>query len=237
MNKLPVDLILVPQGQEFAAIQAGCRAANLPSDFIQALPVGPVPVCQFLQAWQPALLLDRPLKVLVMGLCGALTSDQVVGDIVLYETCLDGTHSDAPVSWGCDPGLNVDILKSLAGLKQPVAKVTAVTTDRVVFRAKDKAALARKTPAQVVDMEGVVLLQELQQRGMAVAMLRVVSDGCAHDLPDLSAAFSSQGDLLPLPLAIGMLQNPLAALRLIRGSLAGLTVLKLVAHTLVSSDV
>jgi hypothetical protein len=68
-----------------------------------------------------------------------------------------------------------------------------------------------------------------------VGMIRVVSDDCFHDLPDLSAAFSPEGSLKPLPLAIGMARQPLAASRLIRGSLKGLSRLEKLSRQLADS--
>jgi len=43
-------------------------------------------------------------------------------------------------------------------------------------------------------------------------MLRVISDDCEHDLPDLTSALSPDGSLQPLPLAIGLLRQPLLQL-------------------------
>jgi hypothetical protein len=71
-------------------------------------------------------------------------------------------------------------------------------------------------------MEGAAVLEVLGQTGIAVAMLRAVSDDCHHDLPDLSAAIAPDGSLRPLPLARSLLSRPIAASHLIRGSLAGL---------------
>jgi hypothetical protein len=229
---IPVDVILVPQGQELAAVQAGCGFVS--SNLVQALPVGPEPVRQFLEHWQLPLPENaQPLRVLVMGLCGALNTTCRIGDIVLYDTCLDGTSFPYGSQLSCDAGLNDQIFQKIQK-QNPLSLivVTAVTTDKVVSRATEKAGLASKTQADIVDMEGFVVLEKLQARGISVAMLRVVSDDCTHDLPDLSAAFSPTGDLLPFPLAMGMLRQPIGALRLIRGSLAGLKVLKQLATVL-----
>jgi hypothetical protein len=63
-------------------------------------------------------------------------------------------------------------------------------------------------------------------------MLRVISDNCHHNIPDLSSALSSDGSLQTLPLAIGLLRQPLAATRLILGALRGLKVLQDVTTSL-----
>jgi nucleoside phosphorylase len=134
----------------------------------------------------------------------------------------------------CDPSLSQAILQTLQSQKNlpTIAQVQALSTARVICLAQDKLELASQFPASVVDMEGWVALQDLHKRGMAVAMLRVVSDDCQHDLPDLAAAFSAEGQLLPLPLSLGMIRQPLGALRLIRGSLRGLKVLEQLAAAL-----
>ncbi|MEM6614481.1 MAG: hypothetical protein AAF652_19990, partial [Cyanobacteria bacterium P01_C01_bin.72] len=76
--------------------------------------------------------------------------------------------------------------------------------------------------ATIVEMEGYSYVQELQRRDKSVSMLRIVSDDLSGDLPNLNQAIDSQGNLKTLPMAIAMLQQPLAAARLIKGSLTGL---------------
>jgi hypothetical protein len=228
-----IDAILVPQGSEFNAVKQGLMSLkpsqpsppSQPSKLqtLQAIPVGPEPLRAFLRNWHPAQPLNQPPRVLVMGLCGALTPTLKVGDAVLYDTCTDGIVPDYGSIQSCDVKVCKEILQKFAqdGMHS-LAHVRALTTAAVVFRAVDKAALAETSGAEVVDMEGWVALNDLRRRGMVVAMVRVVSDDCHHDLPDLSAAFSPTGQLLPLPLALGMVQRPRGALRLIRGSLTGL---------------
>ncbi|HEY9727086.1 MAG TPA: hypothetical protein V6D50_11625, partial [Chroococcales cyanobacterium] len=76
----------------------------------------------------------------------------------------------------------------------------------------------------------------LSQVGAAVAMLRVVSDDCHHDIPDLSPALSADGSMRPLPMAIAFGRQPIAATRLITGALRGLRVLEDVTTRLFQSD-
>jgi hypothetical protein len=66
-------------------------------------------------------------------------------------------------------------------------------------------------------------------------MLRVVSDGCDHDIPNLNSGLSSDGSLQPLALAVAMLKQPIAATRLIRGSLQALKVLEQVTTLLLQN--
>ena len=85
-------------------------------------------------------------------------------------------------------------------------------------------------------MEGFAALEVLKSAGVAVAMVRVISDDCYHDLPDIEGAITSEGNIEPLPLAIAFLRQPLAAVRLIRGSLQALKILEQVTTELTSKD-
>jgi len=84
----------------------------------------------------------------------------------------------------------------------------------------------------VVDMEGYAAWEVLQKSGMSIAMLRVVSDDSSHDIPDLTAAYDTNGSLQILPLILGLLRQPIAAKRLISGAMEGLKVLQEVTEVL-----
>lgn len=206
------------------------------------MPVGPEAVSRFLEAWHSDKQLNlTELRVLVMGLCGSLHPRYQVGDAVLYQECVPsgvrattGAQSALNIQW-CDRSLTHRLASRLAPLhRSSSALVRAVTTHRVIHSAQEKQRLAQTHNAEVVDMEGFGVLKTLGKAGVAVAMLRVVSDNCEHDLPDLSAAFSPDGNLLPHQMAISMLRQPIAATRLIRGSLQGLAVLQNLTTTLFS---
>lgn len=79
-------------------------------------------------------------------------------------------------------------------------------------------------------MEGVTLLRALPD--CPIAILRVISDDCHHELPDISAAIAADGSLRVATLMLSFLRRPLAALRLIRGSLRGLKALEQVVASL-----
>lgn len=157
-----------------------------------------------------------------MGLCGSLTSGYSIGDTVLYKSCLYQTDQSVSLSHLCDPELTSLIERKL----KITYLVKALTSDRLVWSATEKRQLGQQYGADVVDMEGFTTLEVLNQAGVAVAMVRVISDDCHYDLPDLTEAISPDGFLQPLPLAMRMLRQPLAATRLIQGSLQGLRVLQ-----------
>lgn len=218
------NVILVPQGAEYQAVQRGLQSVS-PQPTVVSVPVGPAPLTQFLQTWCRTHELQQQ-RVLVTGLCGSLSPTHPEASIVLYQGCFGrwGRVSDdifgENVPWRpCD----ADLTSSLWTILGPqVQSVRAVTCDRMIHRVADKLQLGQQSGAEVVDMEGFAVLKVLQAAGVPVAMVRVVSDGCTGDVPDLSAAIGADGSLRPLPLAWGMVRQPLAAARLVRGSLRGL---------------
>jgi Phosphorylase superfamily len=218
----PVNAIFVPQGAEFKAVQRGLKRTGVSNSvLLYATPMGPQPTGQFLEQWLQAdrkSLGDRP-SVLLVGLCGSLTAQLNVGDRVLYQSCIDGRVSPCVPVLPCDESL----LQALQERLNPsVTQVTGLMCDRLVHLATQKATLAQQYLTEVVDMEGYAFLQALRSTDMKVGMLRVVSDDAQHDVPDLADAMTEAGELKPLALVGSMVRQPRRALRLIRGSLAGL---------------
>ncbi len=214
--------LLVPQGAEYQAVCRGLKSRKSPPQVV-ALPIGVEPVTQFLIHWQRSPSFTEVLQsgVLVMGLCGSLTAKLSVGDRVLYQSCRNASGK----IWECDPTLTDQIQQHLT----ETTLVRGLTSDRVISSAHEKQQLGQIHQADVVDMEGSAIMTTLAQAGVPVAMARVVSDDIDHDLPDLSAAISPAGKLRSLPLALGMIRQPIAALRLIRGSLKGLQAIEAIA--------
>ena len=216
-----IDIILVPQGAEYAAVRRGIGRATAP--VIVPIPVGLVPLSRYLEAWQQRALLGPKRTLLVMGLCGGLLPHQAIGDIVLYQGCIKCAAPSTILP--CDAAFT----ERLRAIVAEATVVNAFTSDRLVWSAQEKHKLAQQHQAAVVDMEGFAALEALHQTGTTIAMLRVLSDNAQHDLPRLANAISADGTLRPLSLAWGMAQQPIAAARLIRGSLKGLTILQRVA--------
>ena len=155
--------------------------------------------------------------MLLVGLCGSLLPDYQVGDLVFYEKCLYFNQESQWQTKSCDRPLTIQ-LRGKLGKEVPL--VSSVTSDRAISLAKEKQQLNLSSQAAVVDMEGFAVLTSLSTR---VAMLRVVSDECSQNLPDLTGTISTEGKLLSLPLTLAMLRQPLAATRLIRGFSKGIT--------------
>lgn len=215
--------ILVPQGAEYQAV---CRGLSRVTGFqlqVIAVPMGMKPLYQFLE--KNCQHLNQPnQQVLLIGLCGSLNQDYSVGNIVLYQDCVyQGNLLE------CDRNLTESIHQQLG---DQVSFVKGLTSDRVISLAAEKRHLHQQFGADVVDMEGFTTLEFFQQQGVSVVMLRVVSDDSLHDIPDLTSVITADGSLQPLPLAWKLISQPLAATRLIRGSLQGLKVLEQVAYSL-----
>lgn len=202
------------------------RAPSQP--IVVPIPVGSKPLTRYLQKLLADGFFNYPPQVLVMGLCGSLTLNYTVGEIVLYQDCIDLVNA-ATLLQSCDSTLTA-MLHSY--VPQKTSLVKSLTSDRVIWSAEEKRCLGKQYNADVVDMEGFAILDLLSQSGVAVSMLRVISDDCQHDIPDLNSCISPDGSLQPLPLASRMLRQPIAATRLIRGSLQGLQVLQKVTTCL-----
>jgi len=216
-----IQTILVPKGAEYQAVCRGVRGVlNPPTVF--PVPVGSVPLSQYLQQLHQAGCLFEQQRILVMGLCGGLTPALTVGDAVLYQNCVM-SHDLSMSALFCDLILTEEIQAMLGSC---VKLVKAVTSDRVISRTAEKHQLAQQFSAEVVDMEGFAALATLTQIGVNVATLRVVSDDYQHDIPNLAHAFDENGSLRPMALAIAMMREPMAALHLISGSTKSLKILQ-----------
>ncbi len=209
-------LILVPKGAEYQAV-----TKNFPQNHqnhnwqISPTPIGCSSVGKYLQS------LEHPQQyhqVIVMGLCGSLNPQLKVGDIVVYGSCMYQSQSLKCSS------LSINTAKSLVKFT-----VQALTSDRLIYLAAEKQTLYKNTQVDVVDMEGYVVLEFFRKLNIPVGMIRVVSDDAGHDLPNLETAIDQNGNLKPLELAIAFTKQPLAALRLIQGSLKSLQVLSQVS--------
>ncbi|MGJ5628055.1 phosphorylase [Nostoc sp. CALU 1950] len=224
MSNFPlINTILVPQGAEYKAVCRGLSGVTGSIPTVVAIPVGMKPLLKYLQQSQ---LIAPKSRVLIMGICGSLSDRHTVGDIVLYQDCIyQGKLQE------CDRTFTAQLHSSIS---DKVSLVKSLTSDRVIWSAAEKRHLGETLAADVVDMEGFTALEFFNAAGVDVAILRVVSDDCQHNIPDLTSAINSDGSLNPFPLAMGMLQQPVAAARLIRGSLTALKVLKQVTNLLFS---
>lgn len=196
-----VSVILVPQGAEYQAVFQGIQAKVNPPEVV------PIPAGEAVTRYLDDRFSNAG-EVLVMGLCGSLSPEFEVGTIALYQACVDFSGQMKM----CDRAFTQRLAAQLQ-----VSPVLGLTSDRVICSAIEKRDLGKTYGAAVVDMEGFAILSHL-----SVAMLRVVSDDLQGDLPDLSRVIDSHGKIQTIPMAKAMIQRPIAAGRLIRGSLTGL---------------
>lgn len=230
-----INAIFVPQGAEYKAVCQGLSRTNGSRPLVVPIPVGQVPLTRHLERLQQAgHFLNHPQpRVVLMGLCGGLTPRYSIGDIVLYQGCVYGSNAVTARQRECDPQLTATLYDRL---KDKAILVKALTSDRLIYSAAQKRELGDLYGADVVDMEGFAALEVLSRAGVKVATIRVISDDSHHNLPDLTSALSTDGSLQSLPLAIGLIRQPIAAVRLIRGALCGLQVLKGVTNFLFAED-
>ncbi len=232
MPNLPaIQSILVPQGAEYKAVCRGLSCVTAPKPLVLAIPMGSKPLARYIERYlQTGHFLNYPQpRVLLMGLCGSLSPDYAIGDIVVYQECVYESKRSTPLWQSCDSELTTLLHHKL---KERASLVRAFTSDRIIFSAEEKRHLGQINNADVVDMEGFAALDVLSQAGVAVAMVRVISDDSHHNMPNLTSALSPDGSLQRLPLAIAMIQQPIAATRLIRGAIHGLRSLQQVTTVL-----
>ncbi|WP_315791573.1 nucleoside phosphorylase [Fischerella sp. JS2] len=223
-NSSTIQAILVCQGAEYQAVCRGLSRITGSTPFVIPIPVGVENTYTYLQKSQELNnILNHPQPtLLVMGLCGSLQPRYQVGDIVVYADCIYQENTGDTLVYECDATLTASLQQCL----HQVAVVKALTSDHMIWSSTEKCQLGQMLAADVVDMEGYTVLKFFNSTGVTVGMVRVVSDGCDRDLPNLNSTLNSDGSLQPLSLAIAMLKQPIAATRLVRGALQGLQVLE-----------
>lgn len=223
----------MPQGWEYRVVCKGLRRVSFGKPKILQIPIGARSFSSFLEKCSLNSS-DRPQKILLMGLCGSLSPQYRVGDAVIYQECLS---VEARSAFECSCELT-DWLKEV--FEQRIKTVRGLTSDRLINLALEKQRLRQLYAADVVDMEGFTLIKTLQsiflESTPEIAILRVVSDDCDRDIPSLERAIDANGSLQALPLAISFIQQPIAATRLIKGSLTGLKALEQLASELASKN-
>lgn len=204
---LSIDVIFVPQGAEYQAVCKGLASSNSPPKVI-AIPMGITPVTNYLKNYA---FTDK--KVLLMGLTGSLSPAYQVGNVVIYQSCAYIANNAQLLTKNCDTELNQLLQQNLN-----TKLVKGLTSDRLIYDAKEKQKLAQIYDVNVVDMEGIAILNKFN----SVAILRVISDNYNDNLPNLNSAISEEGKLDELKMAIAFLKQPFAAIKLIKNSLKAL---------------
>lgn len=130
--------------------------------------------------------------VLVIGLCGGLTSSLPESRIVAYTDCLSTEPSKPPLR--CSPSITNRLRVLLVSRGILCDPVVAITSPRIAVTKNDKMTLAR-SGANVVDMESYEILAASAQAGVPAAIVRVVSDSLDRKMPDFNRALNEDGAL------------------------------------------
>jgi len=216
---------LVPQGAECQAVRQGVALAaksGSPSVRPQIIPIplGSRP----LDRWLPHLEAPPGSLILLLGVAGSLSPQFKVPSEVIstrIQTLQDQRYD-------CDPQV-LDFLRQHLP-QTPLGQ--ALSSDRLITQATEKQALGQRYRCDLVEMEGAIVADTLQKKGLQWGMVRVISDDLSHDIPDLSKAFLPNGGLDAPALAATFLKQPLQAIPFIRGSLQALSRLKTIAQHL-----
>jgi len=206
----------------------------------------------------PFPVLPLTSQPLLLGLCGSLSPQLTIGQALIYQTCSrltvqgDRRIFSPPVPL-LPSGANVAIAPFAKRFSErfgeELCTVAGICVPRVVSTVTEKQAIATQYPPNtqpseaqpnhtqpnaaqhapslpcVLDMESYAVWQH-QPR---IAVIRVVSDDLTGDIPNLAQAIDATGTLNPWALMGAFMAKPIAATRLIRGSLAGLQRLKAIA--------
>lgn len=209
-----IDAIFVPRGVEERAVRRGLGRRGA------AIAVYPTGFGASSARAAEAVLANgvRPEGAVIAGLCGSLDPAFASGDVLLYASI---AASDGPTI-ETDRSLTMDLQRAVPGAQ---SGVRGLAVGRVVTRASEKRELAASSGAQAIDMEAYALAARLREAGVALAVLRCVSDGADADLPDLIGVFGAEG-VNARGFARSILSKPLAGMRLVVGGTRGVRSLR-----------
>lgn len=211
-----IDAIVVPRGAEARAVERGWEG---PAPRLLRVPAGRTAGPATASALDDGPRLETAL---VLGLCGALDPALQVSEPVVYADIVDSAQLlalDAEMSQTCAAALDCPLVR-------------AANVDTVVGDVAAKSALRSSTGASVIDMEAAALARVLRQRGIHVAMVRIVSDSATNELPDLSGIYDADGALRPWPLLLAFARAPGRSMRFIADARASLAALRSAATRL-----
>jgi hypothetical protein len=217
----PDITFIVCEGAEYRALSRGLKhTTSFPP--IITIPMGINSVERFLQ--QQVIHQQNHLALLI-GLGGSLSPQYQVGEIVAYHSCSYLDQKAQLQTQLCHPQLSTSLARQLN-----VPLVQGLTANQLVNSPALKLTLQRQSGCQVVDMETFGVMSYFP----SLAVIRIISDSYHDELPNLNYAIDSEGKLNNLKMAIAFLQQPLAALKLMRNSLISLKKLEQVTNQIQS---
>jgi nucleoside phosphorylase len=148
---------------------------------------------------EAALREAEPTIVVVIGLAGGLSPDAASGALFVGRRILDATAPDFEVAAHPLPLNNA-------------RAADVASAPAIVGLASDKADLWRQlgspSPA-LVDLESATYARVATERGLPIAVLRVVSDAADEDLPPaIAASVDAWGSVRPLRVALTSALRP-----------------------------
>ena len=84
------NVIFVPHGQEYQAVLQGLKSVKNNAVQVIPIPIGSESLKGYLKQWINSKDCQNlaEINVLVLGLCGSLSPQYKVGDVVIYQDCL-----------------------------------------------------------------------------------------------------------------------------------------------------
>ena len=210
-----IETIFVPRGAEADAVRfAKARAGS--NVRVVETGIGPLAARQAADEARGTVPVGTAL---VTGLCGLLSPAFAGGETLVYRE----VRRDGAPTLALDRALGDALAAKLPGAQ---TGIRAFASDRIVESPAAKHELARRTETDAVDMESYALAEVLQREGVAVAVVRVGSDGVDDALPELDRSLDGSGGMDGVALALAMLRHPVAGARLAINGLRALGALR-----------
>lgn len=220
-----IDTIFVPRGAEESAVRRALARAGSP---VRVVVTGIGPLAGE-RAAREALAGPTLDAALVTGLCGVLSPAFGVGETLVYGEL---AHEREP-TMELDRTLARHIATCVPGAQ---TGIRGIESEYVVTTSYEKLGLGKRYAAQAVDMESRAIAEGLSERGVAVAVVRIASDGAFDDLPDLGRAMNGSGGIDGFALFLAMLRHPVAGARLARNGTRALAALERTIFEIVTAN-
>jgi nucleoside phosphorylase len=175
----------------------------------------------------------NPDAVLVIGLCGGLHPSLSERRIVAYTECVS-TESNTPLR--CASSITDALVENLVSSGIRCDRVMGVTSPRIATTPSEKRELAKRTGADVVDMETYSIVQAAAAAGIPSAAIRVVSDSSEWSLPDFNRALNESGALDGRKALMIALGSPLKTFRLLVANMRAMQTLGKALHIVLQED-
>jgi nucleoside phosphorylase len=157
------------------------------------------------------------VALIVIGLAGALDPALRTGDVVVYDRCLPGgsesqKENEKSAQFFCNAELTQVLFEELGRQRLRCLRHIGLSVAHVVIDARQKFTLYAQTKAGAVDMESYLVLAAVAELQLPCAVVRVVMDEAASDLPDFNAGLDAAGRIQLWPTLQALVARPRATL-------------------------